>query len=706
ALQHETRNFGNDHLCHAGIARTTLHLGDIRRGRQLALDSDNLLLCRECAAILESMNQLQDAAELFERGGQYEKAASIYIQTKSFSLAQPLMAKISTPKLHVQYAKAKEAEGRCCGAPPNTALLAPWSGGAPRTLRSSPHGAAAPPRIPSEGAGTGEAGSSPSAPQCAILRFGCDALSAILRFGCDALSAILWFGCDALSAILRFGCDALNGILWFGWPAPWSSRAAQKRGFPEGPCWSELAAGWLWRKFCLLVMLGRAAGSRYEEAVQAYETAKDLDNVVRLTLQHLNNPQRAFALVRRVRSAEGALLVSKFCTQSGDYPAAIEFLLMARRGEEAFEMAQSHEEMDTYVRILGTAGTPEEYQKLAKYYESKGIFAKAGELYEKCEQYQQALKLYLRCGATEIDRAINVVGRANNDMLTNQLVDFLMGETDGIQKDHNYLFRLHMALHQYEQAAHTAVLIARQEQEMGNYKLSHTQLFDTFKELELQNKRPPAELTRQLMLLHSYILVKTLVKLNDHSSAARMLIRVAKNISKFPRHVVPILTSTVIECQRSGNKKTAFEYASMLMRPEYRQQISAQYKRKIENIVRKPDKADEEEPMSECPHCRTLGPESELECNNCKNIIPYCIATGRRMVLSDWAQCPSCRFPCRASVFVKIIASEKLCPMCNQPVVLSAIQKITDPVAMLKAHAESCKNADNQEDEQSEQTGA
>ncbi len=36
------------------------------------------------------------------------------------------------------------------------------------------------------------------------------------------------------------------------------------------------------------------------------------------------------------------------------------------------------------------------------------------------------------------------------------------------------------------------------------------------------------------------------------------------------QHVVPILTSTVIECHRAGLKKTSFEYASMLMRPEYR----------------------------------------------------------------------------------------------------------------------------------------
>ena len=69
-----------------------------------------------------------------------------------------------------------------------------------------------------------------------------------------------------------------------------------------------------------------------------------------------------------------------------------------------------------------------------------------------------------------------------------------------------------------------------------------------------------------------------------------MLVRVARNITGFPRHVVPILTSTVIECQRADLKSTAFEYAAMLMRPEYREEINPAYKRKIEAMVRKRDK--------------------------------------------------------------------------------------------------------------------
>lgn len=54
--------------------------------------------------------------------------------------------------------------------------------------------------------------------------------------------------------------------------------------------------------------------------------------------------------------------------------------------------------------------------------------------------------------------------------------------------------------------------------------------------------------------------------------------------------VVPILTSTVIECQRSGMRKSAFNYAVMLMRSEYREQIDPKYAKKVESIVRKAPK--------------------------------------------------------------------------------------------------------------------
>ena len=52
-----------------------------------------------------------EAAQLYEAAGSYDQAASLYILDTNFEAAAPLMAKISTPKLHLQFAKAKESRG-------------------------------------------------------------------------------------------------------------------------------------------------------------------------------------------------------------------------------------------------------------------------------------------------------------------------------------------------------------------------------------------------------------------------------------------------------------------------------------------------------------------------------------------------------------------------------------------------------------------
>ena len=258
-----------------------------------------------------------------------------------------------------------------------------------------------------------------------------------------------------------------------------------------------------------------------------------------------------------------------------------------RPAKDAFELAKLHDEVDAYATALEDDGTTDDYMAIARFYESKQRWGKAGEFFAICGQYHKALKLFLQCGESEMDKAIEVVGKARMDMLTHTLIDFLMGETDGVPKDPNYIFRLYMALGNYPQAAKTALIISRQEQELGNYKVAHNILYETIRDLEAQRIKTPQALRHAFMLLHSYILVKKLVKLGDHMNAAHMLIRVSKSISRFPSHTVPILTSTVIECQRAGLKQSAFEFASMLMRPEHRAEVNPKFKRKIEAIVRK-----------------------------------------------------------------------------------------------------------------------
>ena len=105
---------------------------------------------------------------------------------------------------------------------------------------------------------------------------------------------------------------------------------------------------------------------------------------------------------------------------------------------------------------------------------------------------------------------------------------------------------------QYKEAAKTAVIIAREEQAGGNYRNAHDVLFSMWQELVRHGIPVPYEMGQSLLVLHSYTLARLHVRRGEHLRGARMLLRVAASISRFPSHTVPILTSTVIECHRSG----------------------------------------------------------------------------------------------------------------------------------------------------------
>lgn len=55
----------------------------------------------------------------------------------------------------------------------------------------------------------------------------------------------------------------------------------------------------------------KEADGEYQEAVTAYEMARDMDSVVRLNLEHLNNPEEAVHVVQETKSIEGAKMVAR-----------------------------------------------------------------------------------------------------------------------------------------------------------------------------------------------------------------------------------------------------------------------------------------------------------------------------------------------------------------------------------------------------------
>jgi len=116
------------------------------------------------------------------------------------------------------------------------------------------------------------------------------------------------------------------------------------------------------------------------------------------------------------------------------------------------------------------------------------------------------------------------------------------------------------------------------------------------------------------------------------------------------------------------------------MTPQYRQDIQEQYKKKIEQVVRKSGSRENEVDVVNVPclFCGAEEADTKLNCDTCLSIIPYCIVTGLRMLKDDFTYCPHCMFPARYSVFSQLVRDGEPCPMCSNAVEIKDLKKLVD----------------------------
>uniref|UniRef100_A0A1S4H4R9 Uncharacterized protein n=1 Tax=Anopheles gambiae TaxID=7165 RepID=A0A1S4H4R9_ANOGA len=528
-------------LCKAGIARTSIKCGDVRRGLQLALELNDKQLYNDCGEAMVAAGHMAEAASMLERGENWDKAAEIFINLKQWKKVDNILPNVVSLKLHAAYGKAKEAEGH------------------------------------------------------------------------------------------------------------------------------------------------------YADAINSYQLAGDLDGVVRIYLQHLDDPHSASEILLETRSVEGSKMLSKYFEEHGDYESAIQFLILCGCITEAFSIAQKQNKIVYYGEVLeqSAAAKPGDFLQLGGHFDTEKYTLLAGKYYFLGKEYSKALKLLLKAASvgneenTALSLAIDCVASAGDEKLSNVLIEYLLGESDGVPKDPKLLFRLYMAKRQFKEAAKAAMIIANQEQIAGNYRSAHDLLFSMYQELKRNHLAIATDMKTTLGLLHRYTLVRIHVKRGNHLLAAKLLLQVANNISQFPSHIVPILTSTVIECHRTGLRKSAFEYAVMLMRSEHRSQIDSKYIKKIESIVRKAPRGqledDGEQESSPCPVCETPLPNMHIVCGQCKTTLPICIATGQHIVRDEVAACPECDFPAMKVEFIKILeTTNNQCAMCGEEIDAGRLVDIDD----------------------------
>lgn len=150
----------------------------------------------------------------------------------------------------------------------------------------------------------------------------------------------------------------------------------------------------------ILIKYGKAKESEgaHKEAEEAYEDAEAWEDVVRINLNNFDNLEKPKDILRnKCSTSTVASIVANYCEKRGFWKEAVEFSIMANRKEEAFVMAQSHGEMDTYAETLKEC-TAEDRLQIALYYESKSTWDKAAKQYELASNPIKALKLYIKAG--------------------------------------------------------------------------------------------------------------------------------------------------------------------------------------------------------------------------------------------------------------------------------------------------------------------
>lgn len=128
----------------------------------------------------------------------------------------------------------------------------------------------------------------------------------------------------------------------------------------------------------------------FKDAEAAYERANDYENLIRLNLDHLHNPEKAKHIFRtKSQLPQCAQMIAQYCETSGAKKEAIEFLVLAGRRDEAFMIAQSHQEMDEYAAIILKVDEKniDEHLKIAQYYEGKSQWGKAARHYYRADNY-------------------------------------------------------------------------------------------------------------------------------------------------------------------------------------------------------------------------------------------------------------------------------------------------------------------------------
>lgn len=139
----------------------------------------------------------------------------------------------------------------------------------------------------------------------------------------------------------------------------------------------------------------------FNEAIDYYRNAGDLDSVVRIYVEHLADPHSAAEIVVETRSLEGSKLLAQFYQGVGDHEQALRFLILCGSLAEAFILAKKHNKIRQHAELLEQSDTasPSNFLAVAEYFENEKYTLLAGKYYYFAKEYSKVsrIQLHFQC---------------------------------------------------------------------------------------------------------------------------------------------------------------------------------------------------------------------------------------------------------------------------------------------------------------------
>lgn len=162
-----------------------------------------------------------------------------------------------------------------------------------------------------------------------------------------------------------------------------------------------------------------------EKALEYYEKASDWVNVVRIHLAQ-DRVAQAKKITDETKDTGACFLMGKYYESIGDIQKAIYYYALSGRINQAFRLAKDHN-MDAEIYNLGLKANAQTQNLIAEYFEKKGVYDKAIDLYMLAKNIKTALNLCLISNNYEkINEIAEMIEVANDPDLLRKLAEYFI----------------------------------------------------------------------------------------------------------------------------------------------------------------------------------------------------------------------------------------------------------------------------------------